>query len=120
MTVECINASLMKVRLQLTVFERGIFCGLLTSTENDETAVNNSFWLSVGKAVSAVPSGEHAVVMVGANARNGTRDDESTPDKVMGAYGRERRNEEGRRLVEFAGNVRISILDIFSAHSNAG
>lgn len=49
-----------------------------------------------------VPSGEHVAVMMDANARNGGTEDGSTPDKVMGAYGHDNRNDNRRRLVDFA------------------
>ena len=54
------------------------------------TPVKNSFWKAVvDAAIREVPSGEHVVVMVDANARTGKRGDEGSDNKVLGAYGRD-------------------------------
>ena len=113
MTVECMSARLMKVRLQLTGSNGVSFVIAYAPTESDGAAAKNNFWVSVSKAVNEVPNGEHVVVMMDANARTGRREDEITPDKVMGAYGRDKRNDNGRRLVELAAVGRLSILDTF-------
>lgn len=91
-----------------------------TPNEFGRTAVNNIFWFPVSMVVNAVPSGEPAVIMMDTIAGTGKRY-ESTPDRVMGAHGRDERNDNLRRLAEIAANGRLSIyLTRFCAHSNAG
>ncbi|CAN0346235.1 unnamed protein product [Pylaiella littoralis] len=107
MTVECISARLMKVRLQLTGSNGVAFVVAYAPTETNGTSDKDGFWPSVRETVNAVPSREHVVVMMDANARTGRREDESTPHEVMGVYGRDKRNDNARRLVEFAASCRL-------------
>lgn len=82
--------------------------------------MKNSPWLSVSKVINAVPRGETRRGHDGdANTRTGRREVESTP-KLMGVYGRDERDDNERRLVEFATSGRLSILDTLYAHPNAG
>lgn len=81
--------------------------------------MKNNLCLSVSNTVDEVPSWEHVLVVMDANARTGEREDESNPMGVMGAHRRDRRNGNGRRLVEFAASGRFSILPRSSLRLNA-
>lgn len=58
--------------------------------------------------------------MMSANALTGMREDESTPDKLMGAYRRHKRNDIGRRLLEFAAKYLLVIRDTVFCTSKRG
>lgn len=75
--------------------------------ENDGATLRQRLWVSVIKVVvNAVPTGIHA------NARTG-REDDSSPDKVMGVHERDKRNHNGRRqrkLQQMVGSTSLDTL----------
>ena len=70
------------------------------------------FWRTLDTAFRDVPGGDRLVVMMDANARTGVRQVGSDP-KVLGAYGRDTLNGNGRRLLGLAADNRLSIANTF-------
>lgn len=58
---------------------------------------------------------EHVIVLMDANARAGKRGNGSTKeqDKMLGAFSRDMLNDNGERLLVFAGDQRLAILNTF-------
>lgn len=88
-----------EVRLQPTGSNGVTFVVGYASMDSGGAAVKNNFWLSVSKAVDEVPSGKHVVVIMDDDARTCEKDNKSTPSGVMGAYGRDRRNDNRRKMI---------------------
>lgn len=72
----------------------------------------------MSQAVSAVS--KHVVVMEDANARTGRREDERTSGKMTDAYGRDKRNDNRRRMGDLPQAVGSPSLTPVPANSNAG
>eukprot|EP00752_Nemacystus_decipiens_P015555 g13878.t1 len=122
-TVECISPRLMKVRLQM-----GRTCGVTfvvgyAPTENAPGNAAESvrggasgkdpFWRALDKAIREIPSRDRVVVMMDANARTGKRDDGCGDPNVMGAYGRDTLNDNGRRLLGLAADNHLCLLNTY-------
>ena len=65
--------------------------------------------------VASVPAREYVFVLTDANARTGKRDEGGgqADSKVLGAYGRENLNENGKLLLGFAEDNKLAILNTF-------
>ena len=88
--VECISARLMKVRIQLKGKSNGVsFIVGYAPTLDKSTSENDCFLSSLDEVVKGVPSRDHLLVLMDANARTGMRGIGSTDSKVLGAYGRD-------------------------------
>ena len=69
-----------------------------------------------------IPTTECVFVLMDANAQAGQRkkgcgDDES---RVLGAYGRDVRNDNGRRLLSFATNCKLALTNTFFSTRKGG
>ena len=72
--VECISARLMKVRIQLKGESNGVsFIVGYVPTLDKSTSENDHFWSSLDKVFKGVPSRDHLLVLMDANARTGIR-----------------------------------------------
>ena len=65
--------------------------------------------------VASVPARECVFVLTNANARTGKRGEGGgeTDSKVLGAYSRDKLNENGKLLLGLAEDYRLSLLNIF-------
>ena len=54
--------------------------------------------------------GEHLLVMVDANAPTGAGGEGCVDDKVLGAYGRDARNRNERRQLEFSAESQLALV----------
>ena len=63
-----------------------------------------------------MPAREHVFVLTDANARTGKRGERGgeTDSKVLGAYGRDVLNENGKLLLGFAGDNKLALLLYFA------
>ena len=94
--VECINARLMKVRIQLKGKSNGVpFIVGYAPTLDKSTSKKDYFWSSLDEVVKGVPRRDHVLVRMNANARTGMRGIGWTDSKVLGAYGRDELNDNG-------------------------
>ena len=65
--------------------------------------------------VASVPAREYVFVLTDANARTGKRGEGEgeTDSKVLGAYGRDKLNENGKLLLGFAEDNKLALLNTF-------
>ena len=66
-------------------------------TLDKSTSEKDCFWSSLHEVVKGVPSGDHLLVVMDANARTGMREFGWTDRKILGAYGRDELNDNERR-----------------------
>jgi len=118
-TVECFGPRLMKVRLQLGGSHGVTFVVAYAPTETTrrdaqggDVEAKDLFWGTLDTAVREVPRGDRLVVMMDANARTGVREAGSDP-KVLGAYGRDKLNGNGTRLLNLAGDNHLALVNTF-------
>ena len=63
--------------------------------------------------VKGVPSSDHLVVLMDANARTGMRGIEWTDSKVLGAYGRDELNDNGEQLLTHATDNKLALINTY-------
>ena len=73
------------------------------------------FWETLGDLVDRVLRKEYLFVLMDANARTGMREGGGgdSGNKVLGAYGRDELNENGRHLLTFAANNNLALTNTF-------
>ena len=72
--VECISARLMKVRIQLKGKSNCVsFIVGYAPTLDKSTSEKDYFWSSLDEVVKGLPSRDHVLVVMDANARTGMR-----------------------------------------------
>ena len=112
--VECISARLMKVHIQLKgKSNRVSFIVGYASTLDKSTSEKDYFWSSLDEVVKGVPSRDHLLVLMDANARTGMRGIGWTDSKVLGAYGRDELNDNGKRLLTHATDNKLALLNTY-------
>ena len=72
---------------------------------------------ALNSTVASVPAREHVFVLTDANARTGKRGEGGgeIDSKVLGAYGRDVLNENGKLLLRFAEDNKLALLNTFFA-----
>ena len=114
--VECISARLMKVRIQLKGKSYGVsFIVGYAPTLDNSTSEKDYFWNSLDEVVKEVPSRDHLLVLIDANSRTGMRGIEWTDSKVLGAYRRDELNDNGGRLLTYATDNKLALLNTYYA-----
>ena len=84
-------------------------------TLGKSTSENDYFWSSLDEVVKGVPSRDHLLVLMDANARTGMRGIGWTDSKVLGAYGRDELNDNGERLLIHATDNKLALLNTYNA-----
>ena len=76
---------------------------------------------ALNSTVKPVPAREHVFILTDANARTGKRGQGGgeTDSKVLGAYGRDVLNENGKLLFRFADN-KLALLNTFFSTPKRG
>ena len=114
--VECISARLIKVSIQLKGKSNGVsFLVGYAPTLGKSTSERDYFWSSHDEVVEGVPSRDHLLVLLDANARTGMRGIGWTDSKVLGAYGRDELNDNGERILTHATENNLALLDTYYA-----
>ena len=114
--VECISARLMKVRIQLKGKSNGVsFIANYAPTHDKSTSEQDYFWSSLDEVVKGVPSRDHLIVLLDANARTGMKGIGWTDSKVLGDYGRDELNDNGERLMAHATDDKLALLNTYYA-----
>ena len=116
--VECISARLMKVRIQHKGKSSGVsFIVRYSHTLDKSTGEKGYFWSSLDEVVKGVPSRDHLLVLMDANACTGVKGIGWTDSKVLGAYGRDELNGNGERLMVHATDNKLALLNTYYATS---
>ena len=80
---------------------------------NPNTQLKEEYWKILGHMVEQIPTKECLFVLVGANARTGKRMDGCGEGRVLGAYGRDELNNNGKRLLTFAKDNKLALTNTF-------
>ena len=81
---------------------------------------NNYFRSSLDEVVQGVFSRDNLLVLMDANARTGMRGIGWIDSEVMGAYGRDKLNDNGDRLLTHATDNKLALLNTYYAPSARG
>ena len=74
-----------------------------------------TFGIHLTRWFKEVPSRDHLLVLMDANARTGMRGIEWTDRKVLGAYGRDELNDNGERLMTHAIDNKLALHNTYCA-----
>ena len=114
---EFISDRLLKVTLELRGRAKAVTLDVAYApTETQNPSNKHAFWTSLDRAAEDVPKHEQLFVLMDANARTGRREKGqvgSKDSKILGAYGRDTLNDNGERVLSFANNHDLALLNTF-------
>ena len=112
--IECISARLPKARISIKS-NFVTFVVAYAPTEEAPEGQKAKHIAALNCTVASVPARENVFVLTDANARTGKRGEGGgeTDSKVLGAFGRDKLNENGKLLLGFAGDKKLALLNTF-------
>ena len=119
--IECISARLLKVRFSIqSTFVTFVIA--YAPTEDATDGEKAKYMAALNSTVKPVPSREHVFVLTDANARTEKRGEggRKADSKVLGAYGRDVLNENGKLLLRFAEDNKLALLNTFFSNPERG
>ena len=112
-THQSIDERLMSMRFELT--GESVAVNLVIAYAPTEASLNTQmkegFWEKLGHMAEQIPTKECLFVLVDANARTGKRMEGCGDGRAFGAYGRDRLNSNGKRLLVFASDNRLALTN---------
>ena len=121
-THQLIDERLMSMRFELT--GESVAVNLVVAYAPTEASLNTQlkedFWKRLGHMVEQIPTKECLFVLVDANARTGKRMDGCGDGRVLGAYGRDELNSNGKRLLAFASDNKLALTNTFFSTRKGG
>ena len=91
-------------------------------TEEAPEGKKARYMAALNCTVASVPVREYLFVLTDANARTGKRSEGGgeTDSKVLGAYGRDKLDENGKLPLDFAGDNKLALLNTFFCTPKSG
>ena len=119
--IECISAHLMKARIS----SESNFVTFLVDyapTEEAPEGQKAKYMAALNSTVASVPARKYVFVLTDANARAGKRGEggREADRKMLGAYGRDAINENGKLLLSFAEHNKLALLKNFFCTLKSG
>ena len=110
-TIECISARLLKARIPIKS-NFVTFVVVYAPTEEAPEGQKTKYISALNCTLASVPAREYVFVLTDANARTRKRGEGGgeIDNKVLGAYGRDKLNENGKLLLGFAEDNRLAHL----------
>ena len=120
-TLECISARLLKARISIKS-NFVTFVVAYAPTEEAPEGQKAKYMAALNYTVATVPAREYVFVLTDANARTGKRGEGGGEayNKVLGAYGRDKLNENGKPLLGFAEDNKLALLNTFFCTPKSG
>ena len=87
---------------------------------NPNTQLKKEYWKKLGHMIEQIPTKECLFVLVDANARTGTRIDGCGDGRVLGAYGRDKLNNNGKHLLTFTKDNKLALTNTFFSTRKGG
>ena len=119
--IECIGARLLKARISITS-NFVAFVVAYIPTEEVPEGQKAKYMAALNSNVASVPAREYVFVLTDTNARTGKRGEGrgEVDSKVLGAYGRDMLNENGKLLLDFAEDNKLALLNTFCCTPKSG
>ena len=110
-TIECISVHLLKARI-LIKSSFVTFVVAYAPTEKAPEGQKAKYMTALNCTVASVPAREHVFVLTDTNARTGKRGEgeREAGSKVLGAYGRDKLDKNGKLLLDFAEDNKLALL----------
>ena len=120
-TIECISARLLKARV-LIKSNLVTFVVAYVPTEEAPEGQKAKYLAALNCSVASVPARECVFTLADANARTGKRGEGGgeTDSKVLGAYGQDKLNENGKLLLGFAEDNKLALLNTLYCTTKSG
>ena len=122
-TTEYVDERLMAMRFEMSGQSGAVnFISAYAPTEVSKDESKQAFWDRLDSLVQRIPAKECLYVMMDANARTGRRiEGESLQDEgILGTYGRDELNDNGKLLLSFATDSKLAIMNTFFSTREGG
>ena len=109
--------ALMAMRFEISGQSGAVnFISAYTPTEVSKDETKQAFWDRLDSLVQRIPAKECVYVLMDADVRTGRRiEGESLQDEgILGTYGRDELNDNGKLLLSFATDNKLAIMNTFS------
>ena len=122
-TREDVNERLMSMRFEMSGQHQAVnFVVGYAPTEPSDSEKKRAFWHRLDSLVQRIPKKEALFVLMDANARTGEKieGERTEDDGVLGAYGRDELNNNGKRLLNFATDNKLAVTNTFFSTRKGG
>ena len=122
-TTEYVDERLMAMRFEISGQSGAVnFVSAYAPTEVSKDETKQTFWDRLDSLVQWIPAKECVYVLMDANARTGRRNEgESLQDEgILGTYGRDELNDNGKLLLSFATDNKLAIMNTFFSTRKGG
>ena len=119
--IECISARLLKARISIkSNFVTFMIVYAPTGEAPEEQKAK--YMAALNCTIASLPVREYVFVLTDANARTGNRGEGGgeADSKVLGAYGRDMLNENGKLLLSFAEDNKLALLNTLFCTPKSG
>ena len=122
-TREDVNESLMSMRFEMSRQHQAVnFVVGYAPTEPSDSKKKRAFWHRFDSLVQQIQKKECIFVLMDANARTGEKieGERTEDDGVLGAYGRDELNNNGKCLLDFATNSKLAVTNTLFSTRKGG
>ena len=122
-TREDVNKRLMSMRFDMSGQHQAVnFVAGYAPTEPSDSEKKRAFWHRLDSLVQRIPKKECFFVLMDANARTGEKieGEGREDDGLLGAYGRDELNNNGKRLLNFATDNKLAVTNTFFSTRKGG
>ena len=115
-TTEYVDERLMAMRFEISGQSGAVnFVSAYAPTEVSKDETKQAFWDKLDSLVQRIPAKECTYVLMDGNVRTGRRiEGESLQDEgILGTYGRDELNDNGKLLLSFATDNKLVIMNTF-------
>ena len=122
-TREDVNERLMSMRFEMSGQHQAVnFVVGYAPTEPSDIEKKRAFGHRLDSLVQQIPKKECIFVLMDANARTGEKieGERTEDDGVLGAYGRDELNDNGKRLLNFATDNKLAVTNTFFSTRKGG
>ena len=122
-TREDVNGRLMSMRFEMLGQHQAVnFVVGYAPIEPSDSEKKRAFWHRLDSMVQPIPKKECLFVLMYANARIGENieGERTEDDGVLGAYGRDELNDNGKLLLNFATDNKLAVTNTFFSTCKGG
>ena len=114
-THQLIDERLMSMRFELTgeCARVNLVVAYAPTEANPNVELKKVFWKKLGHLVKQIPTQELLFVLIDANARTGKRTEGCDDGRVLGAYGLDDLNNNGKRLLSLALDNKLALTKLY-------
>ena len=122
-TTEYVDERLVVMRFEISGQSGAVnFVSAYAPTEVSKDKTKQVFWDGLDSLVQRIPAKKCSYVLMDANARTGRRikGDSLQDEGILGAYGRDELNDNGKLLLSFSTDNKLAIMNTFFSTRKGG